>query len=510
MSFLSSIKSAMGSLYRTGDGDKHYANVPEFDVSHDELLELADLSLLRSAGREIYGSMPMVAGAMHEKATNSVGQHWLPIYSGKDKEWGRAATAWLKEYLKVMDVRGMPHSFVNNHWVGSVTLDRDGEYFILPLNVNGFPRFQFIEGHRCDSRYGLAGGADVDRFPGLTFSNGRWVNAEGRPIFFRILGKTEKDDRIIPARNIIHVYDPRWFSQGRGVPSIVQGILDWKDTKKFRENTKTAANVFSSLTIVEKNATGKPNKAADYFQSKDSANSDGTEKKLLIEEYLKGSIRYIRANGKDDIQSFKYDTPPSEMTNFIDSIMRGGFAGMDWPFEQAIDMRGLGTAQVRAITNKVQRSVNRRQYTLNYPAARMLTFALALASKSGIIPKLPLDWYKWKFAMPPKMTADAYREASQDREDYKLGFVTLEEIYSKRGEWWVDHVDGRFSEEVYYDEKSEETGIDMGRVRMLTPNGNPVTVEQQEQDAADDSADDKDKKEKPKEKEKPKQRTTKK
>ncbi len=482
-------------LYEATRPSGYYDSTPDFNLSHDEMIDLADLETMRSAGREIYSNFALVAGAVHERATTATGQHWLPIYYGKDAAWGKLATEWLKEYFKVLDARGQPHTFVGNQWTGSKSLDVDGEYFILPLinKATGWPSFQYLDGHAVGSRFI---NDDDQRFPGLKFTNGIWRTKFGRPVAYRLLADDPADDRIVKAKNIIHVYDPKWFSQGRGVPSIIQGILDWKDVKKFRENTKTAANVFSSLTVVEKNTEGKADTTRDYFRKQATGETNettGAEKNLVVENYLRGAIRYIKSGGGNDIQAFKYDTPPHQVVTFIDSILRGGFSGMDWPIEQAYDMSGLGTAQVRAITNKCQRSTNRRQHTLNYPAARKIKFALAAAANGGFLPTPPVDWYKWGFAMPPKMTTDAYREAAQDREDYKIGFITMKEIFAKRGEWWVDHIDQAFDEELYFDEKSNETGITVERVRMLTPNGNAVE-EKDSQDQKDSAQDKKDSK----------------
>lgn len=482
---------AFGEMYEAVRPSGYYSSAPDLNYSHEEMLEIADLDVLRSLGREVYSNFAPVAGAMHEKAQTAVGQHWLPIYHGTDESWGRAATEWLREFLKIMDVRGCPFDWVNDLTIASIALDRDGELFLMPIRdpKTGWPSFQFFEGHQIGSR---SVHEDEQRFPQWKFRNGIWRNAGGRAMAYRILGEKPEQDRIVGGRNLYHFYDPRWFSQGRGVPSVIQGILDWKDTKKFRENTKTAANVFSSLTVVEKNAEGKADTTRDHFRQQATGQTNQVtdqEKKIHIEEYLRGAIRYIRANGKNDIQAFKYDTPPSQVQNFIESIMRGAFAGMDWPIEQAYDMSGLGTAQVRALTNKCQRAINRRQYLLNQPAIRIINFSIAAAASAGFIPPAPLDWWRWGFAMPPKMTADAYREAAQDREDYKLGFVNLREIYGKRGEWWVDHIDQKFQEEIYLNRKSEETGIDIGQVRMLTPNGNPVAIDQDDDDDAQDAKD---------------------
>jgi capsid protein len=479
-------------MYEAAKESRYYSIVDNLNFDQDEMLDLADLDTLRSCAREVYSNFAPVAGAIHEKASTAVGQHWIPIHKGADERYGKQATQWLRQYYKICDVRGEPYTFLNNLQTASITLDRDGEFFVMPIvTANGWPMIQFLEGHRVGSRYGME---YKDRFNGAEFCNGIWRTDNGRAIAYNVLGRKPTDDRVVMADRIWHFYDPHWFSQGRGVPRIVQGLLDWRDVKRFRENEKTAANIFSSLTIVQKNAQGKADLTKEYFSQDDDGTQPITneEKKLTIEEYLRGSVRYIRANGNDDIQSFKYDRPPTQVVTFMDAIMRGAFSGMDWPFEQAYDMRGTGTAQVRAITNKCQRSINRRQLLLHNLATKITTFALAVANRRDDIftTKIPVDWWKWDFATPPKMTADAYRDAAQDREDYKIGFATLSEIYGKRGLWWVDHIDQRFDEELRIDAKVKETGIAMERVRMLTPNGN--AVEQTDQDSDDNKADDDD------------------
>jgi hypothetical protein len=486
------------SPYDANKFSQFYPLLDDLNFDQDQMLSLADLDTLRTASRSIYSNFAPVAGAIHDKATTSVGQHWIPIYYGDNHNWGVVATNWLKEFFKILDVRGGGiYNFINNQWIGSVTIDRDGEYFIIPV-VNPdtkWPSFQWLEGHACGSR---TGGDYGERFDGLTFWNGVWRNDSGRPIYYNFLAPNPENDRIIPAQNVIHVYDPKWFSQGRGVAAIVQGLLDWKDVKRFRDNEKIASDIFSSLTIIERNATGKPDLTKGYFTSttvpgSTTTTADGTvvtaAKKLVVEQYLKGAIRYIRANSKNGLEAFHHSRPPKEAMDFSEAIMRGAFSGMDWPIEHAYKWDGAGTAEARAITNKCERAVNRRQALLLYPAMRVLQTAVAAAASGGFIPPAPLDWYKWGFAMPPKMSNDAYREAAQDREDYKIGFITLREIYANRGQWWVDHIDERFVEEEYLDTKSEETGVPLERVSMRTPNGNVVgdpqaTLDPQQQDDA--------------------------
>lgn len=132
------------------EANRYSAQYPlddNLNFDQDEMLSLADLDTLRSASRSIYANFAPVAGAIHDKATTAVGNHWLPIYYGDNHKWGIAATTWLKEYFKILDVRGSGiYNFNHNQWVGSITLDREGEYFIIPItNASGWPSFQWLE-----------------------------------------------------------------------------------------------------------------------------------------------------------------------------------------------------------------------------------------------------------------------------------------------------------------------------------------------------------------------------
>jgi len=481
------VGAALG-LYEASRTDQYHTTPPDLQFNYDELIDLAEWDTLRNCGREVYSNFSPVAGAVHEKADNAIGQHWIPIYYGDDREWGKRATQFLKEAYKVLDVRGQPFDFTNNLWLGSKSLDVDGDYFIRPLlTKTGFPQFQFLEAHNIGDRYGLDESL-LEKVPGATrFSNGVFFDSANRPIAYYFMTGRINDpvytDKIIPASDMIHVFDPVAYSQGRGVPGLVYGLLDWKDVKKFRENEATAQVAFSALTVLEKNAGGKPDLMQERFSNTATTKDDDSTASLVVEKYLRGAVRYIKANGKNELEAFHHQRPPKEAVTFMEHIMRGAFVGIGWPYEQAYDIKGLGTAAVRSITNKCQRSINRRQKVLHYPAAKIITFAIAAASNAKMLGRTtPPDWFKWKFALPPHMTADQHREAAQDRDDYRLGFITLEEIYAKRGEWWVDNVDQRFAEEMYYNEKVLSTGIPIERVRMLTPNGNPVQGTEEDED----------------------------
>ena len=70
---------------------------------------------------------------------------------------------------------------------------------------------------------------------GNTIKNGVIYNSIGRPIAYRVLGKESGDDRDISTRNMIHVFNPNWHEQGRGLMAAVHAIDNLLSAVKSEE-----------------------------------------------------------------------------------------------------------------------------------------------------------------------------------------------------------------------------------------------------------------------------------
>jgi len=403
---------------------------------HKDLLSQVDHRDLLDACRFLFNRFPMISGAAEDKANHVIGAGWGPQFDGQDTTWGGPAEDWLIDWGKICDVRGQPYTMKNNQHLGAVTLIRDGEYFIyLNKTASGYPMLQYLESHRIGNRYHNTG------YGNAAVRNGVAYNAYSRPIAYHFLGDTKDQDQWIPARNIVHVYDPRWFSQGRGVSCLALGILDWLDVLDTRENEKIAQRIFSSLALKHKNQTGKPDPYTQLFGKGGGKQSvaDGAatvESEDLVTEYKKGQTRYLVINS-EELESFVSNRPTMNQRAFEESILRGAFAGMCWSIEQSLDASKLGGASVRRDISKNQRSAERMQMVLFPHWFRVHGWAIARAIDIGILPAHP-EWFLWEPQLPRKMTADAGREAKEEREDYKMGFLTLRKRASWYGEWWQD------------------------------------------------------------------------
>lgn len=405
---------------------------------HKDLLSELDHEEIVSATRYIYGRFPMLSGAIEDKANHVVGNGWGPQFEGLDDFWGDQAEAWLRDYFLVCDVRGRPFDMKNNHHIGAITLMRDGEYFIVLTKAkSGLPLFQFIESHRIRTRN------YIREYKGLQVRNAIAYSPAGRPLYYHFLGDTADDDRWIRAKDIIHVFDPKWFSQGRGISPIVSGILDWLDVLDVRENEKYAQRLFSMLALKHKNPTGKADGFAQRFgKSGTSKETEGGAKSEdLVQEFKKGQIRWLQI-GSEDVEAFLSNRPTANQQAFEEAILRGAFAGLNWSYEQAYNGGKLSGAPVRRDIAKNQRSVERMQCVLYYPWYRQVGYLVSVGISFGVL-KPHSEWYRWAPQLPAKMTVDAGNESKIEIEEYRIGFLTLKSVTGRKGQWWQEVRDQR-------------------------------------------------------------------
>lgn len=434
--FVSRLKAFFGrrSGRMFGRAADRQRTVSGLNADQKDLLSAFDHTELLNLCRHIYNSFPVLQGGIDDKANTVTGTGWGPQFEGRDINWGDPAENWLINHFKICDVRGRPYDLANNIHLMGVTLDRDGEFFILMVKGSGgYPMFQFIESHRIGNRYHNTSYGDYQVRNGIAY------NAFGRPVAYHFLADDKDNDRWLPARDVCHVYDPKWFSQGRGVSPIVFGVLDWLDVSDTRENEKVAQRIFSALTLKAKNEQGKPDTFTQRFGKSGAVTKapDGAESKDLVEEFKSGLIRYFKINS-EDMEAFNSgNRPSSDQRAFEQSILRGAFAGIGWSYEQAVDASGLGGANVRRDIAKNQRSVERRQMVLLYPWTRMTGYSIAVAINLGLLPAHP-EWWMFIPQLPPKMTADAGNEAKIEQDEFLLGMLTMRRYCSRRGEWWLD------------------------------------------------------------------------
>ncbi len=438
------------------------------------LVPASDRATLVSASRRLYLNQPILSGAVEQKSMYAIGKAWLPKFTGTDTEFGNVAKVWLEEsFFPLCDVRGPVFDFKTNLYVWSDAIDRDGETFIaLTETKTGFPQIQSIPCHRVGTPRRMEDGSiKSGPYRNARLTDGVVYNRQGTPIAFAYVDEEYNLIEWVSLRDAIHVYDPAWQEQGRGLPAFTPSLNALRDAMQSHDLETMAQAMLSGRVFIEWNETGGPDTSDPAFRL---TGSTGETCPGVQVENINGPLNtYYRANSGSKLETLYNPRPGEAWESFQDRIIRGALAGINWPYSMVWKATGQGTAE-RAAQSMAQRSVEDRQELLKRPAKLIVSWAVAKAQKAGMLPPSP-EWYRWDFTMPPKLTIDDGRVGKELDTAWKSGWQNHEDILGMHGKDLEEHYDQR-AREVYlrkkYAAKWSIEGIEVEEreMAMLTPN----------------------------------------
>jgi capsid protein len=451
---------------------------PNLDRDVWAMLPQARHVAMISDARYIYGGNGSVSGAISKKADYAIGWSWSLTYTGTNETFRRVAQPLMERWTRLCDVRGGLHDWRLGLRNASIAIDRDGDCFaVLTRTEEGSPRIQWLEGHRVGTPwvgYGQSSTVvpEVEGtrgYAGMTILSGVIYDEYMRPVGYNLtdgdfkIGQEAKWN-IIPASSVVPFQDPHWFSQSRGIPSIISAILDWYDIGETREAEKIAVKANSAIAIVEKNETGRREIGREAVGA--GGGPAAGRQGLQTQMFEKGLIRYIKSSG--DISAHSSNRPGPAWQGFIDYITRGAFAGMDLPYEFVWNSADIGGAGIRSMVGQVQRSIENRQAVMYQPAMQIALWAVAVYMAQGAIPFSP-DWTSWELSMPAKYSVDIGRDSQNRREDVSVGIRAYSEILSEDGIDFRDHVKRRIADYTLAKAEADAAGVPLEWV--MNPSG---------------------------------------
>ena len=465
-------RAAANSQYLNGN-HRPWQPIEKKDIS--DLIPEVDRVNLQSQSRRIYINFGAIKSAINQRSMFSVGRAFMPEFKGRDLEFGITATEWLNDtFYPIGDSRGGMHDFKTNLFTWSTAIDVDGEIFILLTETkNGFPIYQGIPSHRIATPKGMRDGA----MRGGELKDGIIYLPSGTPSEYAFCDKQGVLSEWIPASNMIHLYDPEWQYQGRGLTALTHCINDCRDILQSTEWERLAMMQMSSISLIEYNESG----GADTDDPRNmllGGSCDDPNRGLVVESMDGGTVRYFKSNSGGKIETLVNNRPGNPFLDFHDRLLKSAYAGLNWSYAFYNGHgSGGGTAQRTEIA-MAQRAIEDRQDLLFYAARRIVSYAVAKAQKRGDLPA-STEWYKWEFSTPPKLTIDDGRVMKELESAYKLGFKSAGEITSAMGRKYSDVVRAKAEEaalrQVIVKEIEEKYGvsIDSREIIMMTPNDQP-------------------------------------
>jgi len=432
--------------------------------------------MLLGDSRYIYQSFSTVSGAVKQKANYVYGNAWRLQSFSANTEFAMAVEEDFVKIDRLLDTRGSAFSFRKSAWLGSKTIDVDGDYFIV-LTENaktGFPKLQYLEAHRVGS-FGLNGGHAVTdgRYKGMRIFAGVIVDEYMQPIAYRVQDESNKDGhRDVNANSMIHVGDLEWFSQSRGQPSVAAAILDWYDLAETRDAEKIAEKVNSALTLVESNESGRQDMGNSIVNP--SPGSDGRLQTQLMDS---GLIRYIKNGGS--LKAHQSNRPSDQWLNFTKLVESSAFYALGWRREM-LDSSAIGGAGVRGFAADINKSIASRCEIIEAGMKRAAMYVIAKRAKQGVYGDLPEDWWKFGFTKPAQFTVDEGRMRAADIADLRAGLTTEDHIVEARGMNYEELVRKRAANIVMKKRIAEENGLNPVELGTTGMPGDPVELVQDE------------------------------
>jgi hypothetical protein len=167
------------------------------------------------------------------------------------------------------------------------------------------------------------------------------------------------------------------------------------------------------------------------------------------------------------IREIKDDRPSPNLSDFMDQFLRAVASGLGLPYEYLWKADLSGPSQRFVLAQAQRRFDEISQAVITQMVARVRLWALAKAIKRGdLTPPRGMDrWWQAVYHTPKRTTIDAGRDSAADRENLKLGTITLSQIAAEGGYDWQEIVDQRVAEQVYIRQKATEAGVDMSEIQ---------------------------------------------
>ena len=429
--------------------DRSQVRGPQYwtqSASIDKLIPPTDRKTLVSLSQRLYVNQGIVGATIDQKAEYSVGDAFLPEYGGQDEEAGNQVESWLRNaWFPNCDIRGGVHDWHQLLINASIAVDHGDSFTLLTeTNEGGFPMLQNIASYRVRSGgYGEFTTVSDGQFKGARIHDGIIYNRNGRAIAYRVYGEDNtagKDEyQDVPARSMVHLYNPRFPGQGRGLPSFVRGLEDLKHCLQSTEDERRRQAIISGLGLIVTNEIGGPDLGDPAYAL---GSGDGCEPSKSVYENTAG-VYYLTANQGEKLEQIKHDSPGELYESFHDRMIRMALIGSGWAYSLVWKPAGQGTAE-RAEVLRARRAVAARQNLLRYLARRAVSYAVAYGIENELIPRIQSPML-WGFSKPPRLSVDDGREASAMRDDFRMGAINLADIHEANGTSEEKHLKTRLA-----------------------------------------------------------------
>lgn len=392
----------------------------------DSRTDIGDIDRMRlvALSRKLYLNNPIVKGAITDLARYSVGAGLQALPDSGDPAWDEQAENWWKHWQRYPEVTGK-FDLPTLELLVSETIDRDGEIFAILTKSDDerTAQLQMIEGHRVQTPPDLAGREDI--FDGVQ------IDKFGRPKNYWILTSVGEFKKV-PARDMIHIFEPERCDQVRGYPRIAVAINTCLDRDELLRLEMQAAKAASTISLVVKSKTGSSSGMFGPVTLDNASIND--DQRAMQTVWGGGAILNVRND--QDVSNFQMERPNAKLDAHLEQYIRSACLGLGLPYEFVWDSQKVSGSNTRLITAKAARRFEQRQNLLiSQFMRRVWRYAAAVAIKNGDLPATN-RWHHVDWIPPRSITVDSSRDAMSDIALVEAGLMSRAEYFGNYGQNW--------------------------------------------------------------------------
>lgn len=505
-------KQAMG-LYGNIYAYPHFGKYrPRFYSLSDTNNGLDTMSreLLVRWSREMFGQLPVVSSAIKTLANFSIGNSYLPLYTGINKTWWESASKWLAdEWYPNCCVKGSHFDFQASLRMESQLLDIDGDYLIIFGVEQDFPKFQLIQNNRLVSTYADNTVIQDGPMKGCIISDGVYYSAAGKVMGYHVKNASnlvnmmslKTTDAVFSARDASLILDPMYIDKVRGIPSIGSAILQALSIQQLDELLMEKIKIEAKVALIKKTPSGEaPVELQQTLEQlllqegQANGNLGAISPNLHAIEIVQGStISYVAADG-GDIKSLASNSPANETAEYITRLESQVLSTIGVPHTLIYSTDKVGGRVTSAVAEMFRSAISRRQVIIDKTAKYRVAWALLKAMDYGYIPRNDEENISKviNFTHPLRFSLDARYDSDVITSNYESGFTTLNDVTTSLSNKGAEEVlDQQAKEQLMFymraKKVAEEADVDLATViagwkysQKITRPPEAMNVEQEE------------------------------
>lgn len=403
--------------------------------------------------RDLYDNAPFYRGIIERLVTYVIGSGLWPYSSTGTESFDKRSDEVFQEFAEHCELRGGTNWPMLQAQLYRAELVSGDSGTILTSNDFNQPKVVAIDGVDIGSKYRTL---SADYFDGV------WLGKYNEPTAYDIRfcnPLNQETFERVDRKNFIHQFDPERPGQVRGIPLLAAAFPTARDIHDIFALYKQAVKEAAGKTDIITTETGELD-PDDYLKT-GGATLNGSDDEDGVKFYREqfGAEAKVIKHG-DKWEAYKAEVPNERFTDFVDWLGHMIILSGRIPPSVVLQIK-VGGADTRRDIAVASRVFEQTQARIARQLLRIRNYVIEFVMGRE---RLPVGWrdaVSWQ--MPKSPTVDSGREAAQDREDVKGGYMSRQEFHGRWGTDWrrhEDQIDAEAEQRIQRAQKlAEKTGV---------------------------------------------------